>query len=161
MMVSRMRLFLVACLALLLSIISLSAPWSFFRPLWVLAFVLYVQVTLPNRRFRVSLVLLLGLSLDALGAGLMGQQAFALLLTVWVVSKRAQRFRLFPISQQMVGVGVFCLLYELTFAVTEWFMGYSVSLWAIVPPVMMTVLMWPWLLYAGDRLFFTRSPKAT
>jgi rod shape-determining protein MreD len=161
MMVSRMRLFLVACFALLLSIISLSAPWSFFRPLWVLAFVLYVQVTLPNRRFRVGLIFLLGLSLDALGAGLMGQQAFALLLTTWVVSKRAQRFRLFSISQQMVGIGIFCFLYELAFAVTEWFMGYSVSLWAILPPVVMTVLMWPWLLYAGDRVFFKRALKTT
>ena len=159
MMVSRMRLFLVACLALLFSIISLSAPWSFFRPLWVLAFVLYVQVTLPNRQFRVGLILLLGLSLDALGAGLMGQQAFALLLTSWVVSKRAQRFRLFSIPQQMMGVGIFCLLYELGFSVTEWFMGYGVSVWAILPPVVMTVLMWPWLLYAGDRLFFKRLPK--
>ncbi len=159
MKVSRMRLFLVACLALLLSIISLPAPWSYLRPLWVLAFVLYVQVTLPDKRCRVSLVLLLGLSVDALGAGVIGQHAFALLLTAWVVSKRTQRFRLFTIAQQMVSVGVFCLLYELSFILTEWCLGYPVSLWASLPPVGMTVLLWPWMLYAGDRLFFTRLPK--
>ena len=156
--VSRMRLFVVACLMLLLSIMPLPMPLGLCRPLWIMSFVLYLQFTLP-KRCRVSLLLLLGLSLDALGAGLIGQQAFALLLTAWVASKRAQRFRLFSILQQILGVGVLGLIYTVSLAFIERILGYTVSVGSIIFPVVMTMLIWPWLEYFGDRLFFRRRLK--
>jgi len=159
MTLSRTRLLFGACFMLVLSIIPLPEPWCFLRPLWVLIFVLYLQWSVP-KGCSVSFVMLLGLSLDALGAGLMGQHAFALLLTVWIASRNAQRFRLLGIGHQMLGLGFFCLIYQLILLVISFFLGYHILFLPTLLPIITTVLFWPWIQLLADRIFLTCNYSA-
>jgi rod shape-determining protein MreD len=154
MRVSTLRLSLVAAILLSLSIIPLTSPFTFFRPFWLLLFVIYLQCTAP-KQCHVGFILLLGLILDALGAGALGLQAFALLLTTFIVSKRALRFRLFSMSQQLFGITAFACLYQMILVLMQLLWGYPVLIGAVLGPILMTVLCWPWFQYFGDRLFFS------
>lgn len=158
MTVSRMRLFLGSCLMLILSIMPLPEPLGFCRPLWVLTFVLYLQWSVP-KGCGIGFVMLLGLGLDALGAGLMGQHAFALLLTLWIASRNAQRFRLLAITHQMLGLGIFCSIYQVILLITEFSLGYHSSFLSTLLPMITTVLFWPWVQLLADRMFLTFSIK--
>jgi rod shape-determining protein MreD len=154
MRISSLRLSLVAAAILLLSIIPLTSPLVFFRPFWLLLFVIYLQCTVP-KQCSVLFIMLLGLILDALGAGALGLQAFALLLTAYIVSSRALRFRLFPMSQQLFGIAAFSCLYQAILVLMQILWGYPVLLGAVLGPILMSVLCWPWFQYFGDRLFFS------
>lgn len=159
MTVSHMRLFFGSCFMLILSIIPMPMPLGLLRPLWVLTFVLYLQWSLP-KGCGVGFVFLLGLALDAIGAGLMGQHALALLLTVWIASRNAQRFRLLAIPHQIMGLGIFCLIYQFILLTTAFFLGYYVSFLTMLPPVVSTVLFWPWMQLLADRMFLTCPVKS-
>ena len=159
MTVSPVRLFLASCLMLILSIMPLPEPLELFRPLWALTLVLYLQWSVP-KGCSVGFILLFGLALDALGAGLMGQHAFALLLTVWIASSNAQRFRLLAIGHQMLGLGIFCLTYQAILLATGFFLGYRASLLSNLLPIVTTVLFWPWMQLLADRMFLTFSIKS-
>ena len=153
MTVSKLRLGVTAATMLFLSILPLGEGLGLFRPFWLLLFFIYLQCTLP-KQCGVLFILLLGLILDALGAGVLGEHAFALLLTIFMLSKRARRFRLFSMSQQLFGIATFSCLYQLILLLIQIVLAYPVSVWGTVLPVVTTVLCWPWLQYLGDRLFF-------
>jgi rod shape-determining protein MreD len=154
MRVSTLRLNAVAATMLLLTILPLPSPLIYFRPFWLLLFVIYLQCTVP-KQCHVVLMILLGLILDALGAGALGVQAFALLLTIYIVSKRALRFRLFSMPQQLFGIAVFSCLYQVVLVLIQILWGYPVFIGAVLGPILMSILCWPWFQYLGDRLFFS------
>lgn len=160
MRVSKARFTLVAISVLLLSIMPLgSSVLSYLRPAWVLLFLLYLQYTLP-KSFGVGVVLSLGLMLDALGVGLLGEHAFALVLTLMIASNYAERFRLFPMIEQMVGVLLLTGFYEGALALIQYVLGYPVIFWAMFLPAMISALAWPCCQYFGDRIFFTSISEA-
>jgi rod shape-determining protein MreD len=153
-MISNIRIGWVVLGLLLLSIIPMGFPFMLFRPAWILLLVIYLQCTAP-KQCSVMFILLLGLFLDALSLGVLGQHAFVLLLTAFAVSKRAQRFRLFSMSQQLIGIVAFSAVYQLVLLGTQLIWGYPVMIWGAVGSVMMSVLCWPWFQYLGDSLFFS------
>ena len=155
-MISNIRIAWVVLGLLLLSIIPLDFPFKLLRPCWLLLLVIYLQCTSP-KQCSVVLILLLGLFLDALSLGVLGQQAFVLLLTAFIVSKRTEHFRLFPMSQQLIGVATFSAIYQIILLSIQAIWGYPVLILGGVCSVMMTVLCWPWFQYLGDSLFF--SPR--
>lgn len=157
--VSRIRLLLVSCCVFILSIMPLPQPLDLFRPLWGLILVLYLQWSMP-KGCSVGFVLLLGLGLDALDAGLMGQHAWALLITAWIASSNAQRFRLFTIGHQMLGLGMFCMIYQGLLLMTNVVLGYHSSLLGYFMPIVTTMLFWPWIQLIADRTFLTLSVKS-
>ncbi len=159
MRISLPRLIGVVVLLLLLSIMPLIGPLSALRPFGMLLFVIYLLCTVP-KQCSVGLILGLGLLLDALSAGILGQQAFALLLVAYIISKRALRFRLFPMSQQLLGIVALSVGYQLVLTSIQMFWGYPMTFLTIIGPVVMTTLCWPWLQYLFDHLFFTRVGDA-
>ena len=148
------RLLFILTMMLLLSIVPLPSPLSFFRPLWLLLFIIYLQST-RHKLAPVWLVLLFGLLLDVLGSGILGLQAFALLLTTYIVSKRALRFRLFPMTQQLLGITAFCGIYQFVLGIMQYMWGYPSAFMSIFCPIIMSTLCWPWFQYFGDRLLFS------
>lgn len=138
---SSIRLLSLMVLAFIFTIISLPEQLSIFRPLWVLLLMLYLQFMLPNV-FHLSMVILFGLTLDALGASPMGQHAFALALVAWCASGRARRFKFFSMPQQIVWVFVLCLIYQLTLCLINYILGYPFSLWNLIIPISMSTLIW-------------------
>lgn len=159
MTVSPMRLFMALCFMLMLSIMPLPQPIDLFRPLWGLTLVLYLQWSVP-KGCSVVFILLSGLALDALDAGLMGQHACALLITAWMASSNAQRFRLLTIGHQMLGLGIFCLIYQVVLFITGLLLGYHALFSSNLFSIVTTVLFWPWVQLIADRMFLTLSIKS-
>jgi len=146
------RLFLTLTASLVLTIIPLPATLSEVRPAWVLLVVLYVQCCLPTY-FRITWVFLLGLCLDVLSSAVMGEHAFALLLTTWLATGRQRRFGFLSTLQQMSVIGLFCLFYEFVIYCIDAFFGYTNHLFSVLGVACMSMLFWPWL----RLLLFTRS----
>ena len=71
---SYFKLIVVLILMFMLSIIPLPSMLSLIRPLWVMLFMLFIQVTIPSR-FRVGGLLLVGLTLDTLCFSVMGKSS--------------------------------------------------------------------------------------
>ena len=146
------RLLFVLLAALVLTIIPLPDAIASFRPPWVLLIVLYVQLFLPQY-FRVTLVFLLGLSLDVLLSTTLGEHAFALLLTSSLAAGRSRRFIFFSIVQQMLLLAVFCLVYQLVLYLIDASFGYNITLSGASVAAFIGVLFWPWLrLFADNAL---------
>ncbi len=135
---------------LVLSIIPLPASTAIFRPSWVLMFVLYVQFFLP-RYFRVTWVLLLGLSLDVLQVSVLGEHAFALLLTSCLAASKTRRFHFFSVIQQMILIALFCCGYELIIVLIDKSLGFNNGILYGAVTVLATLTFWPWFKLVADK----------
>lgn len=138
------RLFFALFSAFALTIIPLPEIVVGFRPAWILLLVLYIQFFLPNY-FNITLLFFLGLCLDVLLSTVIGEHAFAFLLTTWFASRMARRFNLFSIIQQMALVALYCLIYQLTIYLVGAFLGYNPSLLMVVGTTLFSMLLWPWV----------------
>ena len=147
------RLFLALFFAFVFTILPLPDLLIEFRPPWVLLLVLYVQLFLPNY-FSITLLFFIGLCLDVLLSTVIGEHAFALLLTTWFVMGKARRFNFFSLLQQMILVALFCLSYQLIIYFIESFLGYHNNLRGIVGAAVFGMLLWPWMRVLGDRILF-------
>jgi rod shape-determining protein MreD len=154
--ISYLRLCFLFILALILSIISFPMCMALIRPLFILLLVIYVQVTLPTA-FQVSGLLFLGLTLDVLCASILGEHVLALTLTAWCLSGRAQRFKFFSISQQMAWVFLLSMVYQFILFGLSMMLRYPMSLEAMILPVCMTTLSWPWIKWSVDRVLLKSS----
>ena len=91
---------LAIVVALIFSIIPLPVKVGFYRPDLLLIVVLYIQCCLP-KYFRVTWVFLLGVFLDVLYAGTLGQHALAIIITTWIANNRSLNFKHYSILQQI------------------------------------------------------------
>ncbi len=144
-----LRLFLVLLIAFVLTILPLPEIVAGIRPPWILLFVLYIQFFLPNY-FNITLLLFLGLCVDILLSTVIGEHAFALLLTTFFAAGKARRFNFFSLVQQMVLIAVFCLIYQVIIFLIEAFLGYHNSLWVLTGAAMLGMVFWPWLRMLAD-----------
>lgn len=151
-----LRLFLLLFIALVLTIIPLPDMIVGFRPPWILLFVLYIQFFLPNY-FNISWLFFLGLCLDVLLSTVIGEHAFALVLLTWFATGKSRRFVFFSMSQQMMLVGFFCLVYQLIIFLIDAFLGYNNGLARVAGTAFISMLFWPWLRMVFDRLFFVKA----
>lgn len=138
------RLFLCFVLASILTMLPLPAIGIVIRPAWVLLLVLYIQCFLSNY-FRVWWVFLLGLYLDVMSASMMGEHAFAMLITTWVVSGRIRHFKYYSVIHQMGMIASFCLIYQFVLYVIHAFLGHTVYIWQLIGVPLTSTLVWPWL----------------
>ncbi len=149
------RFFFAMFSMLVLTIIPIPAVFAVFRPPWVLLFVLYIQFFLP-RYFRVTWVFLLGLSMDVLLASVIGEHAFAMLLTSCLAATKARRFHFFSIAQQMILIALFCSAYQLILVLIDAAVGYTNGVWFVAGTVFVTMIFWPWVKLLADN---TLLPK--
>jgi rod shape-determining protein MreD len=143
-MTLNIRLFFALFLSFVLTILPLPEMIMAFRPPWVLLFVLYIQFFLPNY-FNITLLFLLGLCLDVLLSTVIGEHAFALVVTTWFAAGKARRFSFFAMIQQMLLVALFSCIYELIVYLIEAFVGYHNAPWIIVGPAVLSMFFWPWV----------------
>lgn len=145
-----MRFLFFVLMAFILTIIPVPHAISVFRPPWVLMFVLYIQFFLP-RYFRVTWLFFLGLSLDIVLASVIGEHAFALLLTSWFATSKARRFQFFSIAQQMILIAIFCLMYQLVLVLIDESLGYNNEFSYAIGTVFISMLFWPWTKLVADN----------
>ena len=149
------RLLLVLLIALVLTILPMPHLLVALRPPWIFLFVLYVQFYLPSY-FKVTFIFLIGLCLDVLLSTVIGEHAFAMLLTTWLVSGKARRFNFFTMGQQMALIMPFCLIYQFIILLIDAFIGYHYDPLMTVCSAVISMLLWPWIKLLGDSFLLVK-----
>lgn len=145
------RLLLAFVLVLVLTIMPLPALVSSFRPPWVFLLIFYLCCYFPQpQKMPVGSLFLTGLILDALSASVLGEHAFALCLSGWIMGQKTARFPFYSTLQQMAVVGFSCMGYQSIVLLMDAFMGYSGSILQVVGIALVSALLWPWLRLAAE-----------
>jgi len=120
------------------------------RPDWVAVVLLYWSLMAP-RHFSLMTAFWMGLAIDTLSGALLGQNALALLVIVYMAERFHLRLRVFPLSQLAFTVLLLLGLYEFILFWIDGMAGRTVPLverW--VPPLTGT-LVWVALYMIFDR----------
>lgn len=137
-------------LTLALSVLPLPDAVAPLRPDWVAVVLLYWSLMTP-RRFSLLTAFWMGIALDTLSGALLGQNALALLVVVYLAERFHLRLRVFPVSQLAFTVFLLLGLYEFILFWIDGVAGRTVPLverW--VPPLTGT-LVWLAMLVFFDR----------
>ena len=135
--------FLIAFLLTELPIPAWAAIW---RPAWVGMVVIYWCMALPER-VSVGTAWLVGLVLDTLGGGLLGQHALGLCSMAYAVNRfhtQPLKRQPLPIWQQTIGVFALMSVYQLLILWINGMQGRPIPEWAYVSLALTTTLLWPW-----------------
>ncbi|MCX7117636.1 MAG: rod shape-determining protein MreD [Legionellales bacterium] len=154
---SPFRLLIALLLAMVLTIVPLSPLIMGLRPPWILMLILYLQFFMPNY-FNITLVFVLGLCIDVLLSTVIGEHAFALLMSVWIARGCARRFHFFSIVQQMVLVLFFCTVYLGILYVIDAFLGNQTNIGLVFATALLSMMFWPWVQWILERGILTIKP---
>ena len=155
MMTLNSRLCLAFILVFILTILPLPQPVMGFRPPWILLVVLYIQFYLPNY-FNMTVLFILGLCIDVLLSTVIGEHAFALVLTTWFAAGKCRRINFFSIVQQMMLLMALCVIYQLVVFLIEAFCGYHNNPWTMTGAALFSMMLWPWMRILGDTTLLMR-----
>jgi rod shape-determining protein MreD len=128
--------------ALMLSIAPLPDWAEPFRPTWVLLTLIYWSMTLPNK-FSVGSAWIAGLVLDVAQGTLLGQNALALSLVIYVTVKFHLQLRQFPVLQLSATVFALLALYQFILFWINGVAGIPVAAVNYWGPVISGTLLWP------------------
>jgi rod shape-determining protein MreD len=138
-------------LAMALRIAPWPPPWFLGNPDWVLLFLVYWAMAVPER-VGVGYAWCVGLFSDVLTGRMLGQHALAYAVVVYACARSHRRLRLYPVYQQMFSVLMLLLLDQLlifwtqdTKAAGAMGMGY----WL---PAFVGALVWPAILLGLRRV---------
>ncbi len=129
-------------MALMLTVMPLPEWAEELRPLWVVIVLIYWSMALPQR-VSVGVGWSMGLLLDVVNDAVLGQHALALALIAFLTNNLHQRLRIFPQSQQVIVIFIFCVIYSLIILWIKGITGTAPSVWLIVMPSFTTALVWP------------------
>lgn len=121
-----------------------------FRPDWVAVVLLYWSLMAP-RHFSLMTALWMGIALDTLSGALLGQNALALLVIVYLAEKFHLRLRVFPVSQLAITVLLLLGLYEFILFWIDGMAGRSVPLVERWLPPLTGTLAWLAMYMLFDR----------
>ncbi|QXP85246.1 rod shape-determining protein MreD [Methylococcus sp. ANG] len=99
----RVLIFASLAAAMAMRIIPLPQEWAPWNPDWILLLLVYWAVAAPDR-VGVGTAWLTGLLADALTGRLLGQQALAYSLVIYVGVRFHRRFQLYSMVQQVLAV---------------------------------------------------------
>lgn len=99
-------------LAMILRILPWPDAWFVYNPDWVLLFLIYWNMAIPDR-VGVGTAWFAGLLSDALTGRLLGQHALTYALVAYLCIRLHRRLRVFPLSQQALIVLAFQLISQL------------------------------------------------
>ena len=120
------------------------------RPDWVAVVLLYWSLMAP-RQFSLMTAFWMGIALDTLTGALLGQNALALLVVVYLAEKFHLRLRVFPASQLALTVLILLGLYEFILFWIDGMAGRSVPLMERWLPPLTGTLVWVAMFMLLDR----------
>lgn len=130
--------------ALALTIIPLPGWMVAFRPEWLALVLIYWCMALPNR-IGILTAFGLGLCLDILKGGIMGQHALALVVVTFLTLKVYQQIRVYPMWQQALSIMGLIILYQVLVMWINGIIGMKSSSLNYWLPAISSTLLWPWL----------------
>lgn len=129
-------------LAAWFSVLPLPDTALWLRPAWIVLVLVYWVVALPTH-VGVGMAWLVGIFMDGLSGGVLGQQALSLALIAFICQLSYQRLRMFSVLQQVLVVLVLAGLHQLVYHWLHNVRGTAVhGLWYLLP-AFMTALCWP------------------
>jgi len=128
-------------LTLVLAVLPLPDIIAPLRPDWVAVVLLYWSLMSP-RRFSLLTAFWMGIALDTLSGALLGQNALALLVIVYIAERFHFQLRVFPMSQMALTVLLLLGLYEFILFWIDGMAGRSVPLVERWLPPMTGTLVW-------------------
>lgn len=137
--------------ALILTVWPLPEWAEIFRPLWVALVTVYWCLWLPHR-IGVITAFTAGLFMDTLTGTLLGEHALALVLLAWIILWMHLQVRVFPWWQQSFVVLCVTLAYSFVLFWVDGMLGYTAHAGMRWTPVLVTALLWPWILQVLTRL---------
>jgi len=138
---------LISCtfvIAFLLTIIPLPPIAQWFRPEWVALVLIYWVLTTPSL-VGMGIAFSVGLLLDGLRGGLLGQYALVFTLMAFITLKLHRRLSLFPIWQQAVCVFLIIIGGQLVVAWTRGLIGQAPMGNMFWLAALTSMVLWPWL----------------
>ena len=142
----------VLSLAATLALASVPMPDSVapLRPDWVAVVLLYWSLMAP-RQFSLLTAFWMGIALDTLTGALLGQNALALLVVVYLAEKFHLRLRVFPMSQLALTVLILLYLYEFILFWIDGMAGRTVPLIERWLPPLTGMVVWVVMYVLFDR----------
>jgi rod shape-determining protein MreD len=137
-------------LTLVLAVLPLPNLVAPLRPDWVAVVLLYWSLIAP-RRFSLLTAFWMGIALDTLSGALLGQNALALLVIVYLAEHFHLRLRVFPVSQLAFTVLVLLGLYEFILFWIDGVAGRTVPLVERWLPPLTGTLVWLAMVVFFDR----------
>ncbi|TLU66667.1 rod shape-determining protein MreD [Thalassotalea litorea] len=135
-------IYITIFISLIFSIIPLPIALDAYRPNWALLVLCYWAMALPN---RVSVLTgwFVGLLLDVLLGSVLGINAFALAMVVYVMANNYLAIRNFSLWQQSLIIGLLTALYHLLiFWVQRFVFGVDFSMTYLIPVITSAILWW-------------------
>ena len=114
-------------------------------PEWVALILLHWCMALPGR-VSVGVCWISGIMLDVLRGALLGQHALALTIVALITLNWHLQIRVYPAWQQMLFVAFVLSVYEFILFWIGGIAGSTIGLSARMTPIILSVLLWPWLL---------------
>ncbi len=139
-------------LALVLYFSPLRGEAGFWRPQLLLLLVIYWLLTEPHM-LGVGFAWLMGLMLDLLTGGLLGQHALALAICAYLLQLVGQRIQHFHIWHQTVLVALLGVVHQLVIVFVALLAGRDAESWAMFYTVLPTVALWPPVALVLNRLY--------
>ncbi|GGA82966.1 rod shape-determining protein MreD [Neiella marina] len=147
---ARFWLGLTLFVALIAAVMPVPAWIEDFRPDWLLLVLGYWALALPNR-VNVGTAWSLGLVLDILQGAVLGANALALSVVIYVLALHFQKIRNFSVWQQAIIISLLSIMVKL---LSYWmsYLAYDIDfndqqLWG----ALINFLLWPWLFYLMRR----------
>ena len=130
--------------ALLLNSVPLTPILALFYPLWLPLILIYWVIVLPEQ-MHLTLVWVLGLIIDVLHGNYLGEHSLALCVIAFLSYRFHLRFRMFPLTQQVLFVLVLLIIYQgLLIWIHAW-LGFVVNFHWMWLSLLVSALIWPLL----------------
>lgn len=133
-------------MGLLLMILPMPHWADAFRPAWLLLIMIYWSIALPHR-VGILTAWGVGFILDLLQGVLLGENALAFALVVYISLKIHRQFRLFSVLMQVISVFLLLLLNQLLLFWLQGLQGQTVTVkWFLGSPLI-SACVWPWIFF--------------
>ena len=134
-------------LAMILRILPLPPTVFFYNPDWVLLFLIYWTMAVPER-VGVGYAWCAGLFVDVLTGRMLGQHALAYSVVAFLAVKWHRPLRLYPLYQQILSVLLLSLLSQLLVFWTQDIKAASAIGFSYWLPSLVGAVVWPVILLA-------------
>jgi rod shape-determining protein MreD len=142
-----MKASLVFLITLLIALMLEALPFPdavvWFRPEWALLVILYWVIALPYR-VGVGVAWMLGIMVDLLQGGVLGQHSLTYVIIAFTCAVFYQRLRMYHSWQQGVFVGLLVSISQLVDFCIDRYLGDAEPTLMIFVPAIITGALWPW-----------------
>lgn len=143
-------IYLTLLITLVMTVMPLPQLVKVFRPDWVLLALMYWTMALPDR-VNIGTAFILGFLVDVLVGTVLGVNALAYSVVIFIVTVNHLKIRNFSILQQSLLVGLFLALYHLLLFWLSHFLTGVYFIPEYLWPVPIGMLVWPWLFWLLRR----------